>query len=172
MKIAIGTTSELKIRACEVALKKFDIDNELISIKTESGVADQPFGFGDIVIGARNRATQALNNVENAELGIGIENGLIQIEEIDQWFDLPCICISRRDGGERIAFGAGYNIPFELIERIKNENTELGKIIQEFDSSAEKDPIGYFSGGKLKREEIIAQAIECALTKIGGEKDQ
>ena len=166
MKIAIGTASELKIRACEKALEKFDIGGELVSTKTESGVADQPFGFGEITTGAKNRAEAALKNVENAELGIGIENGLIHIEEIDQWFDMPCICILQKNGGESIAFGAGYDIPLEMIERIKSENIELGKIIQLLDRNAEKDPIAYFSGGKLKREEIIQQAIECALSRL------
>lgn len=166
MKIAIGTTSELKIRACEKALRKFGIDGELISIKTESGVNDQPYGFGEISTGAKNRAKEALKNVESAEIGVGIENGLIYIEETDQWFDMPCICILYKDGGESVSFGAGYDIPLEMIDKIKNENIELGKIIQELDPSAEKDPIGYFSGGKLKREEIVQQAIECALSKL------
>ena len=165
MEIAIGTTSELKIRACKEALSKLGIENELFTIKAQSGVPDQPFGFEQITQGAKSRASEALKLTENADFSIGVENGLVKIDEIEQWFDIPCVYIITKDGDESYSFGSAYFVPDWMIDRIKKENTELGFIIQGLDSGAEKDPIGYFSSGKFKREEILTQAIVCALVK-------
>ena len=61
MKIAIGTTSEIKIRALKRALERFDSlkGSEIISVKTDSGVPAQPFGYAEMADGARNRSKQA-----------------------------------------------------------------------------------------------------------------
>ena len=166
MKIAIGTTSELKIRACKEALSKLGIESELLAVKAQSVVPDQPFGFEQITQGAKNRAVEALKLTENADFSIGIENGLAKVDEIGQWFDIPCVCIVTKEGDESYSFGSAYFVPDWMIDKIKEENTELGFIIQELDGEAEKDPIGYFSSGKFKREEILTQAIICALVKV------
>lgn len=166
MKIVVGTTSELKQRACKEALSRLGIDGEITSIKTNSSVSEQPFGYDEITKGARNRAKEALRLIEDAEISIGIENGLIKIDQINQWFDMPCVCILSKDGKEFFSFGTGYFIPEWMVEKVKNSNTDLGFIIQELDPEAEKDPIGYFSSGTFKREEILTQAIICALVEM------
>lgn len=162
MKIAIGTTSELKIRALKNALAKFEIEAEVVPLKTESGVSDQPFGYEETTKGARNRATAAFEK-EIPEMALGVESGLIEIE--GNYFDIACVCI-KTGNDESISYSAGYFTPQWIIEEIKETNTEYGHITQRLSGDSEKDPMKYFSNNKIKREEVLSQAIEIALIKI------
>lgn len=163
MKIAIATTSELKIRALESALKRLNIIAEIISIKTDSGVSLQPFGYNETTKGAKNRAHEA-SAVAGADLVVAIESGLIEIEE--NYFDVACICALSKDKDESIAYSGGYFTPQWIIDEIKETNTEYGFITQRLSGDKDKDPIKYFSDGVIKREEILSQAIIIALIKI------
>ncbi len=162
MKIVVGTTSELKLRAVRLALAKLNIMAEIITHKAVSNVPDQPRGFQEITAGAKNRAMDSLKNTD-ADMSIGIENGEVKINEIDQNFDFPCICVITKAGDESFAFGASYFVPDWMID----DDLELGLIIQRIDpSQKEKDPVRYFSNDLIKREELLANGIACALIKI------
>lgn len=163
MKITIGTTSELKIRALNKALKNLKIKANIISKKAKSGVNDQPFGYSEITLGAKNRA---LNSIEkdDPDLSLGIENGLIEIE--NNYFDIACIYVISSAGDESISYSAGYFTPKWIIDEIKSKHTEFGHITQRISGDSEKDPLRYFSKTLLTREEILVQAIEIALIKI------
>lgn len=162
MKIGIGTTSELKIRALKNALVKLGIDSEIISLKTKSGVSNQPFGYEETTRGARNRAEVTFEK-ENPDIALGVESGLVEIE--GNYFDIACVYIKTKDE-ESVSYSAGYFTPRWIIEEIKKRNTEYGYITQRLSGDVEKDPLKYFSGGKIKREELLSQAIEIGLVKI------
>lgn len=163
MKIAIGTTSELKVRALNNALTKFEIESEIVSLKTESGVPNQPFGYEETTKGAKNRAIATLEK-EGPDIALGVESGLIEIE--GNYFDIACVYIVTKEGDESVSYSAGYFTPRWIIEEIKEKNTEYGHITQRLSGDSEKDPLNYFSDGKIKREELLSQAIEIALVKI------
>ncbi|MEX0931852.1 MAG: inosine/xanthosine triphosphatase [Candidatus Paceibacterota bacterium] len=163
MRVAIGTTSELKIRSLENALYKLQIKAEIHSIKTDSGVSNQPFGYKETTQGAKNRAKHALES-DSFDIGFGIENGLIEIE--GNFFDIACVCIKTKEGEESISYSSGYFTPQWIVEEIKEKHTDYGHITQRLSGDTDKDPIKYFSGGKVKREELLSQAIEIALIKI------
>jgi inosine/xanthosine triphosphatase len=163
MKIAVGTKSKLKLRAVENSLQVLGVVGEVVGYKVKSLISDQPQGFEETSEGALNRATEALYQAKDSKIGVGIENGLFNIPGINEWFDMPIICVLTDDSKKYFSVGAGYSIPSWMIERIFSDHTELGFIIQELDKDAEKDPINYFTKGALKREEILTQAIVCAL---------
>lgn len=165
MTIGIGTQSAMKIRALEKSLARMEIEAEIVSIKADSGIPDQPFGYGQIATGARNRAKQVLEE-KQTDLGIGIENGLIEVGPVESYFDVACIIILTKDGHEATSFGSAYWVPQFIIDEIKEKGTEFGHIIQRLVGGGEKDPMKYFSNDKLKREEILEQAISIALTQI------
>lgn len=163
MKISLGTTSELKIRAVKCAFAKFEIDEELFPVEVVSGVSKQPFGFQEIITGSRNRASSALMEMD-ADLSIGIENGIVEIE--GNFYDLAGICIIEKNKSESLNFSAGMPVPEWAIAEIKANDSELGLITQRLSHGADKDPMNYFSNGKIKREEVLSQAIILALAQI------
>lgn len=162
MKVAIGTTSELKIRALKNALTKLGVESEIISLKTESGVPNQPFGYEEATKGAKNRSEAVLVE-SSSDIAIGVESGLIEIE--GNYFDIACVYIKTKNDVS-VSYSAGYFTPQWIIDEIKETDTEYGHITQRLSHDSDKDPIKYFSEGKIKREELLSQAIELALIKI------
>lgn len=163
MKIAIGTTSEIKIRALKSALRKFGVKAEVLPIKTDSGISKQPFGYKDTTRGAKNRAKAALEKTA-ADMAVGVENGLIEIE--NNFFDLACAYVLTNNGGESLAYSSAILIPKWVVDEVKEKDTEIGEITTRLSGDKEKDGFKFFSGGKIKREESLSQAILLALVKI------
>lgn len=163
MKIAIGTTSELKVRALKSALDKYKVEAEIIPIKTDSGISKQPFGYEETIKGAENRAKKALKE-SGADFAMGVENGLMEIKE--NYFDLACIYIISKDGEESMALSSGVLMPGWMIDEVRKKDTEIGEITTELSGDPEKDGFKYLSNGTVKREESLSQAILLALAKI------
>lgn len=168
MKVAIGTTSELKVRALKSALDGVQVEAEVVPIKTDSGISKQPFGYEEMVKGAKNRAKEALEKADS-DLAVGVENGLVEIE--GNFFDIACAYIISKNGEESMAFSSGISIPQWVIDEIKEKDTEVGEITKRLSGDDEKDGFKYFSNGAIKRDESLSQAILLALMKIfNGEK--
>lgn len=163
MKIAIGTTSELKIRALKNALVAIGVDAEVLFCKADSKIAAQPFGYDEMILGAKNRAMHCKKEFE-PDISIAVENGLVSIG--DNYFDIACIYAVSKENEESISFSSGYFVPEWIIKEIKENNTEFGFITQKLAGDADKDPLKYFSGGIIKREDVLSQAIAVALVKL------
>lgn len=163
MKIAIGTTSELKARALKNALDKLEIKAEIMPTKIDSGISKQPFGYKEMVKGAKNRAEEAFKKT-HSDLVMGVENGLVDIE--GNFFDIACAYIISKNGEESVAFSSGIFIPKWMIDEIKEKDTEVGEITKRLSGDNEKDGFKYFSNGAIRREESLSQAILLALVKI------
>ena len=167
MNIAIGTTSELKVRALRNAVSRLGIDAEVIPHKTDSKVSSQPFGYDEIILGATNRATQCKNELD-ADISIAVESGLVQLGE--QYFDIACVCAISKDDRKSFAYSSGYFVPEWMVKEIKESNVELGYMTQKLSGDVDKDPLKYFSHGAIKREELLSQAILLALAKLFNEE--
>lgn len=166
MRVGIGTESVMKIRALEKALLKMDVKAEIVAMKANSQVAGQPFGYEEIIKGARNRAQQVLRESQ-VDWGVGVENGLISVASLTgQYFDVAAVIILTKQGQESVNFSTAYFVPGFIVREIRKKGVEFGHIIQRLAGGGEKDPMKYFSQGKIKREEMLAQAIEAALAKI------
>jgi inosine/xanthosine triphosphatase len=163
MKIGIGTTSELKIRALKEALEKLGIEYDVVPMKTDSGISNQPFGYEEIIKGANTRAKKVLDEL-NADIGVGIENGLVEIGE--NYFDVACIFVISKDGETSTAFSSAILMPKWIIEEIKEKNTEVGEITKRLSGDPEKDGFKYFTNGVITRKEALIPAIVFAFAKI------
>ncbi|MDQ5969065.1 MAG: inosine/xanthosine triphosphatase [Patescibacteria group bacterium] len=163
MKIAIGTTSELKVRALKSAVVQIDLDAEIIPHKTDSGVSVQPFGYDEIILGATNRAMQCKKDLD-CDISLSVESGLVKIG--DDYFDIACVCAISKDGNKSFTYSAGYFVPEWMIREIKENKTELGFITQRLSGDTDKDPLKYFSNNVIKREELLSQAIILAIVKL------
>lgn len=75
LKIAVGTTSEQKIKYLKEVLKELKIKSEIIAVDIKSGVAEQPKTSEETEQGAINRAKSAFEKAKEADCAIGIEVG-------------------------------------------------------------------------------------------------
>lgn len=165
IKIAVGTTSELKLGAVARAFAKAGIDAEINGYKTESGVPKQPFSLEEIMTGAGNRARGAVAQDRNAGYGLGIESGIVE-EDNGMYFELACCVLVDKDGhNPDMAFSAAVETQAKIVERIKADNSEAGEVVGKITGRPEKDPIFYYTGGRIKREEILEEVIFLTLAR-------
>lgn len=163
--VVVGTESALKIRAVKSVFEEFTQQVSILPCKASSGIGDQPLGTAVMEVGAKSRAYNAKEAHPGADLYIGIENGLVQ--QNDRWFDPTCVVAITGDGNEEsVAFGAYFPIPKWMAERTFEQESELGEIVKELADGGEKDPMKYLSGGFVLREQLLSQAVQCALTPI------
>lgn len=165
LKIAVGTTSELKLRAVKNALAKAQIYAEIQGHKVESGVPKQPFGEDQIMTGAYNRAVNALRKDSRASSAIGIESGIIT--KYLKYFDIAyCVVINRGEEVVGESFSATLEIPTNVVRLINaGEFADAGVAAQELGGTKEKDPLTWLSGNKMQRNELLEDAVFLALIR-------
>ncbi len=172
--VRVGTLNGPKLEAARQALRAYRPEVEIIGHAVASGVADQPVGYAEIVAGARQRARGAFA-AGRCELGIGIEDGLVEIAEIGHWIvnvGAAVVCDGHR---ESVGLSSGFAYPPECAERALATREPIGTL---FDGlwrtrvAEDPDPepsaisvgnVGKLSRGVLTRAEYGRHAVLCAL---------
>lgn len=80
MKIVLGSTNKDKVNILKQALNGLGEKAKIIEVKVDSGISEQPIGEKETIKGAINRACRALLLETKADLGIGLEGGLVKIK--------------------------------------------------------------------------------------------
>jgi len=162
MIIAVSSTSAIQPGAVEELLKELPLEGEVLRLN--AGEEDQVFGFDKLVEGARTKAQQALD-LQKADIGIGVENGLVQVNA-SGWFDAVCVAALTKEQKESVNFSVGFLIPDWVVNEIKQKNAKLSTIIERLSGGKESEPIRYFSNGTLAREDTLRNVLFGALSKI------
>lgn len=167
MQIVLGSTSKLKVRAVEAACRLWKLRATVLACKTPSGVSIQPRGKEKTTAGALQRAKGAREKYPDGQLWIGMQSGFIQ-DTGERWWSATCVAILRRDQADKpvVVYSDHFPIPAWIAHEVIREWTELGKATQKYGGGEEKDPMNYFSGGVIRREHLLAQAVACALAPI------
>jgi inosine/xanthosine triphosphatase len=163
MRVAVGSTNPVKVRAVEEVLREFYPEIEVFGVEVSSKVSAQPLGMEETVRGAVNRARAAL---KHGELGVGIEAGLVEVPfAITGYMDVQFCAIS---DGEVITLGAGsgFEYPPSVIRQVLR-GREVGEVMEELSGirniGRKGGAIGFLSKGKLSRKELTKQAVLMAM---------
>jgi inosine/xanthosine triphosphatase len=167
MKIAVGTTNRLKLEAVRQGFEKSVSNAEIVGHPIASGIADQPMGLEETLKGATNRAEGALKADKNADLGVGLEAGLIRVE--DHLVDIGCVCILERSGIRGYALSQGFFIPREVKELIESGKEMAIAVSEAYDKDTvnERDCSGVITDGALPAILLYRQAVELAFIDYG-----
>ena len=189
MIIFVGSTNPVKINAVKQVFSIFfpKKNTTVKSLDVSSEVSNQPIELNNVVKGAVKRAKNALkeakkifpiyfenedkNEKEKDEeiFSIGIEAGLVSIPfTISGYLDYQFCAIIDKTGKISIGSNSGWEYPSEVINSIiNNRDLEIADIMAKISGDDEikhrGGAIGYFSKGKLKREELTRQGIFMAL---------
>lgn len=167
MIIAVGSSNPVKAKAVERVFSRF-YEVSVLMVPVPSGVAPQPVGLGVTIRGAISRARNALAASREAELGVGIEAGLLQIPDtISGYMDQQFAAIV--DRGDRVTLGGGpsFEYPSAIVSKVLGEGIEVGTAMDQLTGVEElgqkQGAIGYFSKGRLDRTSLTEQAVLMAL---------
>ena len=164
MRIAVGTTSELKLRAVSAALSRAGFIVQIQGYVVLSDVPKQPFSREEIFSGAKNRAVGAGFEDKHADYSIGIESGIFS--EGNVFFEAAaCVIVDRHGQVVGQSMSAAIETPKSIVERIKSEDSEAGAVVSSITGNTEKDPIVYYTGGKFTRSDLLEDAVFLALAR-------
>ncbi|MBU1049350.1 DUF84 family protein, partial [Candidatus Bipolaricaulota bacterium] len=119
MRIAMATDNPVKIDAAQQAFAEvFNGEPiDLLKLDLDLGLPDQPIGDA-IALGAMARAAAAQKHTE-AELGIGIEAGLMQIPGTQRWLSVQVCAIVDGNGRSSMGMGPGYELPADILAAVQ-----------------------------------------------------
>ena len=80
MKVAVGSTNGVKVKAVAAVIHRLDASAEVLGVEVDSGVSDQPLGDAETIAGAVRRA-RAAQQMADADLGVGLEGGVSERPE-------------------------------------------------------------------------------------------
>ena len=180
-RVRVGSMQPAKLGAVREALAAFADDVDVTGVVVESGVAEQPLGFSEIVRGARNRA-HAARASGDSDLAVGIEDGLVVIDSLGgAVLNIGCawLCNAERDS---FGFSSGFSYPpacegaavdrrepigelFDALWRDRQKTSPGGSSLAGPSGSGEGN-IGRLTGGVLTRTEYGKQAVLCALVRF------
>ena len=164
MKVAVGSRNPVKVKATKNVLDQIYGEVEVVSIDTDSGVPDQPFGIDQTIEGAINRAKNAYS--DEFDISVGIESGLMETpNSLTGYIDLQWCAVF---DGDKITLGvsSGFEYPLSVIEEVLN-GKEVGDVMDEVTGvtnlGQKTGAVSYLSKGMLDRTENTEQ---CVLTAV------
>lgn len=170
MKIAVGTKNNAKVEAVKEITEEYNFLNnsEVISVKADSLVSDQPKNFDEIITGAKNRAKTAFLG---EGISFGIESGITPVPQTKSGY-LEFTCCVIFDGKEfHIGVSNGWDMPLKLKEYIdQGFDMTQASLKAGFSKKAnlgdEEGIIGVLTKGKINRKDYTKNAIRMALIHL------
>lgn len=167
MKVLVGSENPVKIEAVREAFSKFFDGVEVVGIKINPRVPDQPIN-DETFEGAKNRALELkrINEKKNlkADFFVGIEGGIIKLHS--RWFAFGVMCVIDKKG--RVGYGTSpfFELPESVIEKLL-KRIELGDVMDEIrgeHNTKQKDgAVGFFTHGRMKRKDFYVHGLVLAL---------
>lgn len=169
MKVLIGTKNPGKIEGARRALEHYFKDVEIIGVKAESNVNDQPLGI-ETFKGAKNRVDNLIkyakeNNV-NADLFMAVESGITK--ELGFWAITNVAVIKNAKGEMGVGASSSCPVPKKYIKSILEETlgTVMDRIFNESDLRSSTGGVGLLTKDVLTRIDLNTQAFVMALTQF------
>jgi len=164
-KVIIASKNPVKINSAKIAFQKnfpnknFDFEG----INIESGVSNQPMNDKETLLGARNRANKAKEEIKNAHYWIGIEGGIEEKEKETQAFAWIVIKTQKKEGKAKTQT---FFLPKKVTELIK-QGKELGHandiIFKDQNSKQKNGAVGILTKNIITRTTFYSDAITLAL---------
>jgi len=145
MIVRVGSASAMKLKAARKAFATFFSKVQIVGVDVPSGVSAQPLSFGEIVLGARERARRAYSDCDYA---VGIEAGTFRMAgSTPRLFQMTLACVF---DGTRDALGSGpfFELPEALAKKVIRSDT---------------GSVALVTKGKVTREAVTADAVVMAL---------
>ncbi len=163
MKISIGSKNPRKIESVEYCLKRYKITASFIAVDVSSGVSAMPMTKDETRRGAWNRADASLRQAE-ADLGVGLEGGLCQVDSDYYLFATTCVTdgVTHSFGGEVLV-----KLPYQLWKPVIDGEGELGdvldRVLHQHNTKQSEGAVGYLTGSALTRKEAFDFSLLMAI---------
>jgi len=160
--ITLGSQSKDKLNILKDYFKVVGITNvNIIQVRAESNVSDQPLLKSETILGAKNRAKNAFVATKTTDLSIGLEGGLSKRNGL-----YHLICVASIYDGNNFYTGISQPIPLPAsVSKSIEKGHEFGVVIREYSKNKKvnsKDNVQEL----ISRHNSFKSAIEEAFSKI------
>jgi inosine/xanthosine triphosphatase len=172
MLVAVGTSNRIKIEATKEALEHFYKNVRVVNV-TLNNLPPQPITLHGIVNGAVTRAKTALNKINEAEMGVGIEAGLMEIPSANTYLNVQFAAVADHN---KLTIGCspGFQLPDEVAKLVLIERIEVDKAVEFLynikDIGEKRGIIDLMTKGAVSRKELIVNALIMAIAPRISEK--
>jgi non-canonical (house-cleaning) NTP pyrophosphatase len=158
-----------KRQALEEAAKKLGLEINIVIDESlhRPSAAQQAFGFEELFKRTKEYAAETLKHPD-IEVGIAVENALAYIYSSNEWYYVICVALRTRDGRETASFTPGISVPLWMVKEVQDNNIKLDALTQRL--AGEDDPVVYFSGKTLTRQDLMIPALLLAFSALSLEK--
>ena len=133
MKIAVGSSNPLKIKAVKNIFSQIYPENslEIFGKKVDSKIPAQPFDI-ETIEGAINRAKEAIQDLD-IDLSVGLEAGLFHFPlTLTGYLDIHWCAILDRKGKITLGCSPGFELPPKVIHQIIKEDKDFIYLVSRF----------------------------------------
>jgi inosine/xanthosine triphosphatase len=166
-RVVVGSTNPVKIGAARAVLQRLAPEVEVAGCSVPSGVPDQPWGDDETIRGALTRARGACAT-DGAELGIGIEGGLVAAAN-GSVRTCAWAAVVSRDGREGVGGSLAMQLP-ERVAQLVRDGMELGHAMDHVtgvhDVKRGAGAVGILTAGLVSRQEAYEVLVAYALAPL------
>jgi inosine/xanthosine triphosphatase len=167
MKVLIGTKNPGKIEGAKRAFENYFDNVEVIGIKAESNVSEQPVGK-ETLLGAKNRVNNLIkyakeNNID-ADYYVAVESGIN--DDLGFWAITNIAVVKNSLGEVGIGASESFPVPNKYVKTIKKDTLApvMDTIFKESDLRSSTGGIGLLTHEVLNRIDLTTHAFVMALT--------
>lgn len=153
MNIAIGTHSQYKVNAILKSLLQLDIIFTYTLHPVASGVSEQPLN-GEVQQGSINRAQQAIDESNNAEIGIGAEFGYV--ETVDSLKMLCYASIAVHNGNIYSEHSSSLELPAAMVEALRSD-VHVHTLVDEALNKVRPGPLSWSFSDRMTKRRLISE---------------
>ena len=172
MKINVGSQNPAKVEAIREILKEYAmfVEAEVNPVNASSDVSEQPKSLDETIKGAINRAKSAF--AQGADLGIGIESGLMAVPYTKTGYMDLCACAIYDGRQVHLGLSSAFEFPKEVTRIILEQEVDANEaayragLTKEQKIGSSEGIIGIVTKGRVTRKEYTKQAIRMALIHL------
>jgi inosine/xanthosine triphosphatase len=165
VSVAVGSTNPVKLAATRAVFQRVARAASVEAVSVESTVPAQPIGDEETVRGALARA-RAARAVAQAELGVGIEGGVVR-DDTGSLRTCAWAAVVGANDREGVGGSLAMQLPPRVAELIRDEGLELGvamdRLTGERNTKHGKGAVGILTSGLVDRQAAYEVILTYAL---------
>jgi inosine/xanthosine triphosphatase len=166
-RIAVGSTNPVKVGAVRAIVTTRWLDAHVEGVAVASTVRDQPFGDDETIRGAIARAIAARDAL-GAELGVGIEGGVVEHADGGLWTCAWAAVVDRSDR-QGVGGSLAMQLPSSVAQLVRG-GMELGhamdQLIGAHDTKRGAGAVGILTDGMVDRQRAYEVLVMYALARF------
>ena len=160
-KVFVSSENVQKVSATLLALREFNYRCNVVGLKTNSGISEQPYSIEETYQGAENRLKDLKEQVKDKKFKmlVSIESGNCILHNNHNTWGLS-VCIIEDESGKRaVTIDTDLEVPKEMTDLVPSQYPDLGILVQKKYGVKNKDPYIHFTKGKLSREKLLFNSV-------------